>query len=329
MWKIGSVELENRIIAAPLAGISNPVYRTVCRQAGAALAVSEMISDKALHYKNERTFDMCRIFPDEHPVSLQLFGGDPETMAEAAEYLSADTDCDIIDINMGCPVPKVLRSRAGSYLMKEPELAVKIAKAVLSHTDRPVTVKMRAGTDHDHINAPQLARQLEEAGVSAIAVHGRTKSQLYRGRSDNRYIRMVKEAVSIPVIGNGDIRSASDALAMFEETGCDAVMIGRGLVGRPYLVEAIQCALKGEPWTMPDYETRVGLCMDYARKLCAYMGEHTGISMMRGLSSYYLDGMPYAAKTRASCARADSLVSLQSILSDYLEKLSQGRNSGQ
>ena len=319
--KIGTVELRGHVIAAPLAGISNPVYRQVNHDAGAALTVSEMISDKALHYHNARTFDMCRVNETEHPVSLQLFGGDPETMAEAAEYLTANTTCDIIDINMGCPVPKVLKSHAGSYLMSEPDLAVRIARAVVTHTDRPVTVKMRAGYDRDHINAPELAKRLQDEGIAAVAVHGRTKTQLYRGESDNRYIRMVKEAVSIPVFGNGDIRTCADAKRMFEETGCDAVMIGRGLVGKPYLINQIESYLAGKPYAEPGYEERISLCMDYAEKLCAYEGEHTGVSMMRGLASYYLDGMPYAAKVRASCARAESLAELQQTLGEYLEKL--------
>ena len=321
--KIGTVELSGHVIAAPLAGISNPVYRQVCHDAGAALSVSEMISDKALHYQNERTFDMCRVYETEHPVSLQLFGGDPETMAEAAEYLTEHTACDIIDINMGCPVPKVLKSHAGSWLMKEPDLAVKIAGAVITHTDRPVTVKMRAGYDMEHINAPELARRLEDIGISAIAVHGRTRTQLYRGQSDNRFIRMVKEAVSVPVIGNGDIRTPDDAVRMLEETGCDAVMIGRGLVGRPYLIGQIESRLEGRAGAEPSYEERILLCIDYAERLCAYEGEHTGVSMMRGISSYYMDGMPYAAKTRSACAKAETLDELRQILTEYIQKLGQ------
>lgn len=319
--KIGTAELQGHVIAAPLAGISNPVYRQVNHDAGAALTVSEMISDKALHYHNAKTFDMCRVYETEHPVSLQLFGGDPETMAEAAEYLTEHTACDIIDINMGCPVPKVLKSHAGSYLMSDPDLAVRIAEAVVRHTDRPVTVKMRAGYDKEHINAPELAKRLEDIGVAAIAVHGRTKTQLYRGVSDNRYIRMVKEAVSIPVFGNGDIRTCADAERMFEETGCDAVMIGRGLVGKPYLIRQIEDHLAGRPYTEPGYEERTALCIAYAEKLCAYEGERTGVSMMRGLVSYYLDGMPYAARVRAECAKAESLDGLRQTLEEYREKL--------
>ena len=325
MLKIGAVELKGRIVAAPLAGISNPVYRQVCHDAGAALCVSEMISDKALHYQNERTFDMCRVSETEHPVSLQLFGGDPKTMAEAAEYLSEHTACDIIDINMGCPVPKVLKSHAGSYLMGDTDLAVRIAEAVVTHTDRPVTVKMRAGCDLKHINAPELAKRLEDIGVAAVAVHGRTRSQLYRGESDNRYIRMVKEAVRIPVFGNGDIKTPEDAERMIRETGCDGIMIGRGLVGKPYLIRQIEAYLNGEPYSEPAYEERIRLCEEYAEKLCAYEGEHTGVSMMRGLASYYLDGMPYAAGARSRCARAEGLEELKQILSDYREKLRQNQ----
>ena len=321
MWKIKNVPIENRIIAAPLAGISNPVYRLLNRKEGAGLTVSEMISDKALHYKNERTFDMCRILEEEHPVSLQLFSGDPETMAEAAEYLSGHTDCDIIDINMGCPVAKVLKAHAGSYLMAHPGLAVSIAEAAIRHTDRPVTVKMRAGWDKDHINAPELAKALEGVGVSAVAVHGRTKSMMYQGKSDNAVIRMVKEAVSIPVIGNGDVRTAADYKRMLEETGCDAVMIGRGLLGRPYLISELLAYENGEAFRMPSYEERIERCREYGRKLTDYEGERTGIPMLRGQACAYFEGMPNAAKIRKSLTEMNTLEEFHRILNQYRDML--------
>ena len=185
MVKIGNIELRNQIVAAPLAGISNPVYREIMHDYGAGLVVSEMISDKALHYQNAKTQDMCRISEGEHPVALQLFGSDPVTMAEAAEYLTKNTNCDIIDINMGCPVQKVVKAHSGSYLMQTPELAYEVMHAVVTHTDRPVTVKMRAGWDIDHINCVEIAKLAEKAGVSAVAVHGRTRGQQYTGHSNN------------------------------------------------------------------------------------------------------------------------------------------------
>ena len=323
MWKIGSVEIESQVVAAPLAGIANPVYRQLCHSYGAGLVVSEMISDKALHFRNQRTFDMCRTVPGEHPVSLQLFGGDPETMAEAARYLDEHTDCDVIDINMGCPVTKVLKAHAGSWLMANPDLAVEVAKAVVSNTKKPVTVKMRAGWDQNHINCADLAMRLEQAGVSAIAVHGRTKSQYYSGNADLSYIRMVKEAVSIPVIGNGDIRSVSDAKRMLEETRCDAVMIGRGLLGKPYLIEELNRGLRGEPYKEPSYEARLDLCLDYAEKLCAYEGEHTAISMMRGMAAWYVAGMPYSAECKAKLSGMNSLAEMREIISAYRLRLNQ------
>ena len=323
MWKIGSVEIESQVVAAPLAGISNPVYRQLCHSYGAGLVVSEMISDKALHFRNQRTFDMCRTVPGEHPVSLQLFGGDPETMAEAARYLDEHTDCDVIDINMGCPVTKVLKAHAGSWLMANPDIAAEVAKAVVSNTKKPVTVKMRAGWDQNHINCADLAMRLEQAGVSAIAVHGRTKSQYYSGNADLSYIRMVKEAVSIPVIGNGDIRSVSDAKRMLEETRCDAVMVGRGLLGKPYLIEELNRGLRGEPYEEPSYEARLDLCLDYAEKLCAYEGEHTAISMMRGMAAWYVAGMPYSAECKAKLSGMNSLAEMREIISAYRLRLNQ------
>ncbi|MCH3962028.1 MAG: tRNA dihydrouridine synthase DusB [Solobacterium sp.] len=321
MWKIGSVEIRNPFVAAPLAGISNPVYREVMHEYGAGLVVSEMISDKALHYHNARTFDMCATSKKEHPVSLQLFGNDPATMGEASAYLTAHTDCDIIDINMGCPVPKVIKARSGSYLMAHSEEAYAVIKAVVDHTDRPVTVKMRAGWDKDHINCAEIAQLAEKAGASAIAVHGRTKTQGYTGHADNQYIKMVKDAVSIPVIGNGDIKTAEDAKRMMAETNCDAIMIGRGLLGRPYFLKELNAALKGTEYAEPTYEEKLALCYDYAKRLCAYEGEYNGIPMMRGMAGWYLAGMPYAARYKSRLSQVNTLQEIKDILNEYKDQL--------
>lgn len=321
MWKIGNVTIENPVVAAPLAGISNPVYRQLMHDYGIGLSVSEMISDKALHYENARTYDMCRTFPDEHPVSLQLFGNDPDTLAEASEYLCTHTDCDIIDFNMGCPVPKVLKARAGSYLMAHPEEAYAAVSAIVSHSDRPVTVKMRAGWDLQHINCVQIAKICEEAGASAIAVHGRTKTQLYTGHSNNEYIRMVKQAVSIPVIGNGDIHCGEDARKMMEETGCDAVMVGRALIGKPYLIQEICSVLEGSEYHEPDAVEKIRLLYDYALKLCEYDGEKNGICQMRGISSYFISSIPYASSFKAKLSQMNSLDEMKEILDSFVKKI--------
>lgn len=321
MIKLGSVEIKTPFLAAPLAGISNPVYRKMCLENGAGLVVSEMISDKALHYKNKKTEDMCRSFECEHPLSMQLFGNDPSTMAEAAEYLTEHSSCDIIDINMGCPVNKVIKAKAGSYLMAHLEEAKAVMEAVVNHTNKPVTVKMRAGWDKNHIQCVELAKIAEAVGVSAIAVHGRTKSQLYEGKSDNQYIRMVKESVSIPVFGNGDVRTVEDAKRMFLETNCDAIMIGRGLLGKPFFLKELNAYYNGEDYLEPSYEERIDLCKEYGQKLCDYEGEHTGVSLMRGMAGFYLQGMPFAAECRRQLTGIRSLQELEEILGAFKEKI--------
>lgn len=321
MWKIGNVEIENQIIAAPLAGISKPVYRSLMREYGAGLCVSEMISDKALHYQNAKTFDMCRTNKDEHPVALQLFGNDPLTMGEAATYLSEHTDCDIIDINMGCPVNKVIKAHAGSYLMAHPEEAYDVVRAVVDHTDRPVTVKMRAGWDHDHINCVEIARLCEKAGAKAVAVHGRTRSQMYTGSSNNEYIKMVKESVSIPVIGNGDIKTPQDALDMMAYTKCDAVMIGRALIGRPFLIKEIKNALEGKKNCEVSFIERLDLCKEYARRLCEDETEYTGIREIRGIAPMYLTGMPHASHYKHALTQVTSLKDFNAIIEEYKLKV--------
>lgn len=324
-WKIREITLENQVVAAPLAGISNPVYRSLMRKSGASLVVSEMISDKALHYKSEKTFSMCETVEDEHPVSLQIFGSDPVTMAEAAEYLSYQSDCDIIDINMGCPVQKVVKAHAGSYLMQEPLLAQQIVKEVVNHSTKPVTVKIRAGWDQQHRNAVEVGRLVEEVGASAITVHGRTRAQMYNGKADRTIIKAVKDALSIPVIGNGDIRCVEDGKSMLEETGVDAIMIGRGLLGKPYFMSEMVAYLDQQPFQEPSYFERLDTLESYAKQLCARMGERTGIQMMRGMAAWYLIGMPNSSPIKKAVSNLNSLEELRDILREYEWSLKEGQ----
>lgn len=316
-WQIANVELKNQIVAAPLAGISNPVYRSLMHRNGAALVVSEMISDKALHYKSERTFAMCETVDDEHPVSLQLFGSDVDTMAEAAEYLSMKSDCDIIDINMGCPVHKVVKTGAGSALLQDPLKAKQIAEVVVRHTHKPVTVKIRSGWDSQHINAVEVALALQDAGVAAIAIHGRTRAQMYSGGVDLEIIKKVKEAVSIPVIGNGDIKSVEDGKNMLEKTGVDAIMIGRGLLGKPYFIQEMIAYLDDEEYHVPSIVERLRMLEEYTVKLINHLGEYPAMQMMKGMSAWYLTGMPNSAQVRKALSSVDTLHDLQSILNEY------------
>ena len=316
-FKIGSVTIDNQIVAAPLAGISNPVYREMCRNFGAGLVVSEMISDKALHYKNKKTQDMCATSANEHPVSLQLFGSDPITMAEASKYLSDNTDCDIIDINMGCPVNKVLKAHAGSYLLQYPDLAYDIMKAVKDNTDRPVTVKMRAGYDKRNVNCVEIAQLAEKAGLDAIAIHGRTRDEMYSGHVHYEYIKAVKDNVGIPVIGNGDIQSIEDAQRMLDETGCDAIMVGRGIIGKPFFLQELNAYFEKKEFLMPSYYERLDMLEDYTVKLVAYCGEKKAISMMRGMGSWYIAGMPHAAKYKNQISMCSSLKEMKNIIEDY------------
>lgn len=321
MWKIGNVSIHNQVVAAPLAGISNPVYRQKCHDESAGLVCSEMISDKALHYKNKKTEEMCRVLEGEHPVSLQLFGSDTETLAEATEYLCAYTTCDVIDFNMGCPVTKVIKAHSGSDLMRNEERAIACVKAIVEHSNRPVTVKMRAGWDPSHINAPELAKAFEEIGVSAIAIHGRTRNQMYEGKVHLEYIKAIKEAVSIPVIGNGDIRSVEDAKRMLEETKCDAIMVGRGFLGRPYFVKELICGLEGIPYVEPNFEEKIHACLDYAKQLSQYDGEKLAMKKMRGMATWFLRGLPHSAYYRNELARIQTYQQLQDILDAYLDKV--------
>ena len=236
-WKIGNISIKNQVVLAPMAGICNSAFRRICKEMGCGLIYAEMVSDKAITFQNKKTIDMLYMTDEERPLVQQIFGSDKESFVEAAKYIYQNMRPDIIDINMGCPVPKVaVRAQAGSALLKNPEKIYEIVKAVVGAVPIPVTVKIRSGWDQNHINAVEVAKIIEKAGAAAICVHPRTRSQGYSGKADWSIIKQVKDVVSIPVIGNGDIKTPEDAKRMLEETGCDAVMIGRGVLGNPWLI---------------------------------------------------------------------------------------------
>jgi len=319
--QIGNINLKSDIIVAPMAGISNGAFRELCFEFGAGLVYSEMVSDKAIFYNNKKTLDMLQIDDDFHPVSLQLFGYDIETMVYAAKKIDSDTNCDIIDINMGCPVNKVIKTKAGSAMMLDEKHSVEVVKEIINNVSKPVTVKMRLGYTMDKMNYISLAKKLEEVGVKAIALHARTRSQMYEGHADWSKIKELKENLSIPVIGNGDVKSLDDYIAMKKETGVDGVMIGRGLVGNPFLIKQISNYLNGLGSDEINYLDKFNYCIKHAEKLVNLKGEKIGISEMRGLAPHYLTGMYCSTSYKEKMNHMTCLNDLKNILSEYQKLL--------
>jgi len=288
--QVGKLQI-GKLIIAPLAGYTNTVYRKIMKNMGADLVFSEMISAKGLLYDNQKTWELTKIDSLEKPVALQLFGSDIEEMVAAARLIDQKTDCDIIDINMGCPVKKVLNANSGSYLLKDEQKIFDIVNSVVKAVKKPVSVKIRAGWDHNSINCVAVAKQIEKAGASLITIHGRTKSDLYRGHVNLDYIKMVKDSVKIPVIGNGDIKSVDDVKKMLAYTNVDAVMIGRGTLGNPWLIKEIYCYFHKLPFIAPTPQEKIAMMVYHLEELSKLKGERIAILEMRSLASWYVRGI--------------------------------------
>ena len=318
--KIGSVTLPNNLILAPMAGVTDLPFRLLCKEQGAGLLCMEMVSAKAILYKNRNTESLLEIDPRETPVSLQLFGSDPEIISTIAHQIE-ERPFDILDLNMGCPVPKIVNNGEGSALMKNPKLAGEIIRRTVRAIDKPVTVKIRKGFDDEHINAVEMAKIAEDAGAAAVAVHGRTREQFYSGKADWDIIRQVKEAVSIPVIGNGDLLTAEDVIAMEEQTGCDGFMIARGAQGNPWIFRQILHYFEtGEHLAKPTLEEVTQMILRHARMMLEFKGEYIGIREIRKHAAWYTAGYPNSARLRVAINNVESFEALEELLMNNLDE---------
>lgn len=312
--QIGNVTLPNPVVLAPMAGVTDLPFRLLCKEQGVGLLCMEMVSAKAIYYKNKNTQDLMRILPEERPVSLQLFGSDPKIMSEMAKQIE-EKPFDILDVNMGCPVPKVVNNGEGSALLKNPDLIVEIVKSVSSAIQKPLTVKVRIGFENEPVDIVEIAKRVEDAGAAAIAVHGRTRQQYYSGTADWEAIARIKEAVSIPVIGNGDVDSPKKAEALFRQTGCDAVMIGRAVEGNPWIFrEMNHYFATGEELARPSLAEVKAMILKHAQAQIEMKGEFIGIREMRKHVAWYTAGLPHSAGLRRESNNIESYADLEKLL---------------
>lgn len=327
-WKIRDLTLKNRVVAGPMAGFSNQIFRRYANKNNVALSVAEMVSDKALVYNNEETFKMIRVDSSEGMVAMQLFGHDIESMAKAAQIIDKQCNCQIIDINMGCPVPKVIRAKAGSFLLKDVDYIYELVSAIVKNVNKPVTVKIRLGWDEKSINCVEVAKAIEKAGASAITLHARTRSKMYEGHSDWSYIKLVKESVNIPVIGNGDVKTPEDAKKMLDETGCDAIMVSRGSLGNPFIFKQITEYLEKGYYEEISKEEKIETCLEFARELVdCYQNELIAMKEMRSHACWFLKGLPGASVKRTLIHEVTKYTELEKILYDFLDELNSEKNN--
>ena len=326
MWKIGNVEIENTVVLAPMAGICNSSFRRICKEMGCGLIYAEMVSDKAIFYNNKKTLDMLQMTEEERPIVQQIFGSDKESFVEAAKYIYEVMKPDIIDINMGCPVPKVaLRSQAGAALLKNPSKIKEIVAAVVKSVPIPVTVKIRSGWDKNSINAVEVAKICEEAGASAICVHPRTRSQGYSGKADWNIIKEVKAQVSLPIIGNGDIKDIYSAKKMLEETNCDAIMIGRGVLGNPWLIKQIKYYIEeNKIIDLPTKIEKVDMCINHLHLLLEIKDKKVAALEIRNHIGWYLKGIKNSNEIKNKVYQTKEISDIIDILNEYKKEIESG-----
>ena len=321
-WKIGNVEIDKRMVLAPMAGISNKAFLSLAKEFGAGLVVTEMISDKGIEHRNAKTLSMLDFDGIPNPLSIQIFGGDATTLVEAAKFVEAHTTADIIDINMGCPVPKVTKNESGSRLLLDPDKIYDVVSAVASSVALPITVKMRTGWDNEHLFPVENALAAEKAGAGAVAMHGRTRAQMYEGSANWDILAQVASKMTIPFIGNGDVRTPEDAKRMLDETGVDAVMIGRAALGNPWMLKRTSHFLEtGEDLPEPTIAEKIETAKIHLVRLTDLKGDDTGSREFRQHAAYYLKGAPRAAKVKLAINQANTSAEIVAIFDDYLKNL--------